>query len=108
MQLTIDYIIDKQDGQIEGKPKTRADCANVPRPCPYVSCKYNLGVEIDITGWPRLTDAKKSCMLDLIEKNPDGMTLDNIAEILRISKKQVRAELREALSKLKRTELADE
>jgi len=24
------------------RPKTRADCGQGPRPCPYISCKFNL------------------------------------------------------------------
>src|SRR5688572_28414707 len=26
-------------------PRTRGDCANVPRPCPFVRCRYNLQPE---------------------------------------------------------------
>jgi hypothetical protein len=28
------------------RPRTRGDCASVPRPCPYVGCKYHLGVDV--------------------------------------------------------------
>jgi len=29
------------------RPKTRADCEGGHRPCPYVSCKYNLFVDVN-------------------------------------------------------------
>ena len=29
------------------RPKTRGDCANVARPCPYVSCKYHLYIDVN-------------------------------------------------------------
>ena len=32
------------------KPKTRADCAGVARPCPYVSCRHNLYLDIKRNG----------------------------------------------------------
>src|SRR3954470_15585872 len=35
-------------GELEAtRPKTRADCVNMERPCPYVSCKYNLYVDVN-------------------------------------------------------------
>src|SRR5207248_4026222 len=29
------------------RPRVRGDCAEGPRPCPYVSCKYNLYVDVN-------------------------------------------------------------
>src|SRR5690242_4638453 len=29
------------------KPKTRAECVNGPRPCLFVSCKYNLYLDVN-------------------------------------------------------------
>jgi hypothetical protein len=34
----------------ELRPRTRADCANVPRPCPIASCRYNLGLHVKPNG----------------------------------------------------------
>lgn len=33
-----------------GKPRTRSDCVDGPRPCPWVSCRHNLMVEIGQEG----------------------------------------------------------
>ncbi|MFN3200042.1 MAG: sigma factor-like helix-turn-helix DNA-binding protein [Bradymonadia bacterium] len=32
--------------QLPTKPRTRAECDSVPRPCPFVSCKYNLAIRL--------------------------------------------------------------
>jgi len=29
------------------RPKTRADCIDGPRPCPWLGCRYHLGVEVE-------------------------------------------------------------
>ncbi len=56
------------------RPKTRADCAKVPRPCPYVTCRYNLFLDVCPNGSIRMPfgedpdavlNRKESCALDL-------------------------------------------
>lgn len=32
------------------RPSTRGECAQVPRPCPYVACKYSLYLDVSKTG----------------------------------------------------------
>jgi len=32
------------------RPKTRAQCENGPRPCPWYGCKYHLGLDVEATG----------------------------------------------------------
>lgn len=71
-------------------PATRADCAAVPRPCPYVQCRYHLWVG---TG----------CVLDVVDASPDGVKLDPIAEALGIDLEPTRQIERAARSKLLRT-----
>lgn len=36
------------------RPKTRGDCVNVSRPCPYVACRHNLSVDITVSGTVRI------------------------------------------------------
>lgn len=57
------------------RPKTRADCSQVPRPCPYVSCKYNLYLDVEKDGsivlnHPNIEphEMKRSCLLDILEE----------------------------------------
>lgn len=84
------------DGPYE-RPKTRADCARVPRPCPYVACKYNLYLDVTDTGsiiknFPHLEPdqmpADQSCALDLAERGP--MTLEDIATVTNLTRERIR------------------
>lgn len=79
------------------RPKTRADCANVPRPCPFVGCRHNLYLEVrnqsiiiyhpDKAPWE--LDPKKSCVLDVVE-NGQSLTLEQIGKILNVTRERVR------------------
>jgi hypothetical protein len=55
------------------RPKTRADCAGGVRPCPWVSCKYHLFLEVRQNGsiaYPQGQD------LDALERMPQSCVLD--------------------------------
>jgi len=53
------------------KPKTRGDCENGIRPCPWVSCKYHLAIDVkgkkvsEREGW--LDSGLPTCALDVAE-----------------------------------------
>ena len=77
------------------RPRTRADCARCPRPCPFVSCKWHLYLRVNPNGslvldWPDLEpgDLRESCALDLAERG--GMTLDEVAEVSNVTREMVR------------------
>ncbi len=79
------------------RPQTRADCARVPRPCPYVTCKYSLYLDVSDTGsiilnFPHLEPgqmpANQSCALDLAERGP--MTLEDIATVTNLTRERIR------------------
>lgn len=79
------------------RPQTRADCARVPRPCPYVTCKYSLYLDVSETGsiilnFPHLEPgqmpANQSCALDLAERGP--MTLEDIATVTNLTRERIR------------------
>lgn len=36
------------------RPKTRGDCLEGPRPCPWVSCRYNLYLDVNAKGRVKL------------------------------------------------------
>lgn len=85
------------------RPKTRADCAHVPRPCPFVSCPHNLRVSIasdgrvhDLTG----DTLPSSCALDVVDQHPDGLSLAEIGARMGISRQRADQIAREALRKL--------
>lgn len=105
-----------------GQPRTREECSGVPRPCPYVSCRHNLNLEVTKSGAVRLLDAEPwdeaahpSCALDVVQQH-GAQTLDVVGFILGLTRERVRQvelvalrslaerapELREALSELER------
>jgi hypothetical protein len=56
------------------RPKTRSECANGPRPCPYVSCRYHLFLDVTETGsitfsrpGVEVDELEHSCALDVAE-----------------------------------------
>jgi len=88
------------------RPMMRADCANVPRPCPYISCKHHLYLDVS----PRTGSIKLnfpdlevwqlpiSCALDIAETG--GCTLETVGEIMNLTRERVRQLEVRALSRL--------
>lgn len=78
------------------RPRTRADCVNGPRPCPWVSCKFHLYLDVnEKTGtikfnFPDLEvwELKETCALDLADKQESSF--DDIAQVLNLTKERVR------------------
>lgn len=77
------------------KPRSRTECANVPRPCPFVSCRYNLYLDVRNDGVLRVNfpdrepdEMTASCTLDLAVDGP--RTLDAIAALMGMSKERAR------------------
>lgn len=103
-----DLIYLSKKGFSTKMPKKRRECKDVPRPCPYVSCKYNTYIEIEQDGTitipnkePWDVDPKKSCVLDIIEDNKSGLSNQQIAEVLDLSRETVRIRVINALSRAK-------
>jgi hypothetical protein len=81
--------------QVAGMPQTRAQCASVPRPCPYVRCKHHLFLDVADNGNIKINhpgtevwDLKHSCALDVAELG--GVTLEAVGKILNITRERVR------------------
>lgn len=77
------------------KPRTRGECEEVPRPCPFVSCRYNLYLDVRDDGSIRINfpdrapdEMTASCALDLASDGP--RTLDLIGGLLGVSKERAR------------------
>jgi hypothetical protein len=77
------------------RPRTRADCKDGPRPCPWVSCRYHLALDVKPGGAVTLNfpdrevwQLGQTCALDLAERG--GMTQAAIGELLNISDERVR------------------
>ena len=89
------------------RPATRGECANVARPCPYVSCKYHLYIDVNPrTGSIKINfpdkevwELEHSCALDVA--NQGGITLEEVGEILNLTRERIRQVEVRGLMKLK-------
>jgi hypothetical protein len=88
------------------KPRTRAECADAPRPCPYVSCKHHLFIDVSPrTGAIKLNfpdlevwDMAESCALDVADRG--GTTLEDVGAIMNLTRERIRQVEVKALAKL--------
>src|SRR5882672_5657711 len=88
------------------KPKTRADCADAPRPCPFVSCKHHLFLDVSArTGAIKLNfpdlevwDMNETCALDVADRG--GTTLEEVGAIMNLTRERIRQVEVKALAKL--------
>lgn len=89
------------------RPRTREECAEVERPCPFVSCKHHLYLDVSPeTGSIKLNfpdiepDAMvESCVWDVADRG--GVTLEEVGTYLNITRERVRQIETRALLKLK-------
>ncbi|HEY4103635.1 MAG TPA: sigma factor-like helix-turn-helix DNA-binding protein [Polyangiaceae bacterium] len=88
------------------KPRTRAECAEGPRPCPYVSCKHHLFIDVSPrTGAIKLNfpdlevwELGESCALDVADRG--GTTLEDVGAIMNLTRERIRQVEVKALAKL--------
>ena len=89
------------------RPKTRADCVEGHRPCPFVSCKYNLFVDVNPrTGSVKMNFPDKeldeigdTCALDVADRG--GITLEEVGAIMNLTRERVRQLETRGLTKLR-------
>lgn len=89
------------------RPRTRADCINGPRPCMFVSCKHNLYLDVNPeTGSIKLNfpdkeiwELEHTCALDVAEKG--GITLEEVGEIMNLTRERIRQVETRGLMKLR-------
>jgi hypothetical protein len=89
------------------KPRTRAECQCVERPCLFVSCKHHLYLDVNPTtgsiklNFPDLEvwEIAETCALDVADR--DGITLEEVGEIMNLTRERVRQVELRGLEKLK-------
>lgn len=89
------------------RPGTRAQCVGGERPCPWVSCKHHLYLDVNPeTGSIKLNfpdlevwEMKETCSLDVADKN--GITLEEVGEIMNLTRERIRQVEVRGLLKLK-------
>jgi hypothetical protein len=95
------------------RPGVRAECRCGVRPCPYVSCKHHLFLDVNPeTGsiklnFPHLEvwEMSESCALDVAERG--GITLEEVGEIMNLTRERIRQVEVRGLLKLKMTAASD-
>ncbi|HEY6728728.1 MAG TPA: sigma factor-like helix-turn-helix DNA-binding protein [Polyangiaceae bacterium] len=88
------------------KPRTREECVEGPRPCPFVSCKHHLYIDVSPrTGAIKLNfpdlevwDMGESCALDVADRG--GTTLEDVGAIMNLTRERIRQVEVKALAKL--------
>ncbi len=88
------------------KPRQRSQCADGPRPCPYVSCKHHLYIDVSPrTGAIKLNfpdlevwEMGESCALDIADRG--GTTLEDVGAIMNLTRERIRQVEVKALAKL--------
>jgi hypothetical protein len=90
----------ERDATIAGvaslRPTTRAECREGPRPCPFVSCRYHLYLDVSRrTGSIKLNfpdlevwELPVSCALDVAEDG--GATLEDVGAIMNVTRERIR------------------
>jgi hypothetical protein len=88
------------------KPRTRAECVDGPRPCPYVSCQHHLFLDVSArTGAIKLNfpdldvwEMNETCALDVADRG--GTTLEDVGAIMNLTRERIRQVEVKALAKL--------
>jgi hypothetical protein len=89
------------------RPQTRSECLDMPRPCPFVSCSHHLYLDVNPESgaiklnFPHLEvwEMEQTCALDVADRG--GITLEEVGEILNLTRERIRQVEVRGLSKMK-------
>jgi hypothetical protein len=89
------------------RPRTRAECANGPRPCMFVSCKHHLYLDVNpATGSIKLNfpdkeiwELEETCALYVADRG--GITLEEVGTIMNLTRERIRQVETRGLMKLR-------
>src|SRR5690606_13386704 len=92
---------------LDDRPKVRGDCAGGERPCPFVSCKYHLYLDVTPAGSVKINfpdlevwELPETCALDVADverKNP--LEVEKIADLMNLTRERIRQILHRAAAK---------
>lgn len=93
------------------RPVHRAECRDAKRPCLYVSCRYHLYLDVNpVTGSIKLNfpdkevwEVAETCALDVAQRG--GITLEEVGEIMNLTRERIRQVEVSGLEKLKNGEV---
>ena len=88
------------------RPKKREECAGAERPCPFVSCKHHLYLDVSArTGAIKLNfpdlevwEMNETCALDVADRG--GTTLEEVGAIMNLTRERIRQVEVKGLAKL--------
>jgi len=88
------------------RPRVRAECTNGERPCPFVSCKHHLYLDVSArTGAIKLNfpdlevwEMSETCALDVADRG--GTTLEEVGAIMNLTRERIRQVEVKGLAKL--------
>lgn len=98
------FLYPEADAIQAQRPRTRGDCINGPRPCPWASCRHHLAFDINpSTGAIKvnhpdreLWELEHSCSLDVAEAGEHvlgGVTRERARQIERAARRKLHDEL---------------
>ena len=104
-ELELGRLLYPDDEDVE-RPVTRADCAGGARPCPFVSCKHHLFLDVSArTGAIKLNfpdlevwEMSETCALDIADRG--GTTLEEVGAIMNLTRERIRQVEVKGLAKL--------
>jgi hypothetical protein len=78
------------------RPQTRAECQQMERPCPFVSCEHHLYLDVNPDSgaiklnFPHLEvwEMPETCSLDVADRG--GITLEEVGAILNLTRERIR------------------
>lgn len=104
-------VLYPDDGSADLRPRTRSECADTARPCPWAGCRYHLAVDVQHNGgltenFPgaELEELLDTCALDVADRG--GQTLEQVAQRMNLTRERVRQIESRALLRLPRKQLA--
>ena len=93
--------------EMSGRPRTRGDCVDGLRPCPW-GCRHSLLIDVTPSGSIKinspdleLEEMKDTCALDVADRGEQ--TLETIGELMNLTRERVRQIESRAKDKLRRS-----
>lgn len=88
------------------RPETRADCEAGERPCPFLSCRHHLYLDVDAkTGsikqnFPdlELHQLAETCALDVADRQ--GVTLEEVGSLMNLTRERIRQLEAQAITRI--------
>lgn len=88
------------------RPLTRSECEHADRPCPWFACRYHLAGDVTDAGsvalrFPQqsIGELRETCALDVAARG--GLTLEEVAALLNLTRERVRQVEASGLAKLR-------